>query len=500
MVFLEAEVHSSLQAFLRSRDQPVWTHHLTMARLVSRALRVQRSALIQTGSTVKSYCLSYLTPALLSNQPLLLVIPEAIQERLLQVEIPQLKAWLETDKEICWGDRSIADDFQGLMLTSPQSWFCDRLEHQGRFPAHIPTLIDQANALEDWAREYLTVTLKLKDWQQLRQDYPQHAESIRDVRIQLTKAIFNRPKNPYECYLLEAEEQAIVEHLWEILKPESPLISPFDQFWQRWQTENQLTWASINREKGNFSLSISPIEVASFLSPIWHQQPVVLIGGFLDAEKSATTYRQQIGLADVLCLKFSPNRQNEHIQLYLPERLPLPNTPQFQGVLIEQVYTLVSLCVQGEKPIIILVEDVPLKAQVGTFLAAEFGSKVQVEKTELANDGILICGWNFWHTHQDKFPTPKLLIIATLPIPSLEDPLVAGRVTYYKHQRQDWFRLYLLPTALKEIQQAVMPLRESQGIVALLDNRVNFRSYGNKILTALEPYAKINYLDASWFS
>ena len=43
-----------------------------------------------------------------------------------------------------------------------------------------------------------------------------------------------------------------------------------------------------------------------------------------------------------------------------------------------------------------------------------------------------------------------------------------------------------------------MPLRESQGIVALLDNRVNYRSYGNLILTALEPYAKIDYIDLNW--
>jgi ATP-dependent DNA helicase DinG len=89
--------------------------------------------------------------------------------------------------------------------------------------------------------------------------------------------------------------------------------------------------------------------------------------------------------------------------------------------------------------------------------------------------------------------------MATLPIPSLENPLVAARVTYCKRQHKDWFRSYLLPTALKAIQRVVMPLRESQGIVALLDNRVNYRSYGHQILTALEPYAKINYIDASWF-
>jgi ATP-dependent DNA helicase DinG len=145
------------------------------------------------------------------------------------------------------------------------------------------------------------------------------------------------------------------------------------------------------------------------------------------------------------------------------------------------------------------VSDVPLKAQLGTILAAEFGSRVAVEKTELSERGILVCGWEFWRSHQELIPNPQLLIITTLPIPSLENPLVAGQVKYYKKQHLDWFRLYLLPTALNELQRAIAPVRASQGVIALLDNRVNHRSYGTQVLSALSPFARINYLDASWF-
>jgi ATP-dependent DNA helicase DinG len=93
---------------------------------------------------------------------------------------------------------------------------------------------------------------------------------------------------------------------------------------------------------------------------------------------------------------------------------------------------------------------------------------------------------------------PHLLAIATLPLPSLEDPLVAGRVAYHKRNRQDWFRLYLLPTALNELQRAVAPVRSAQGIVALFDNRVLHRSYGQQVLAALSPLARIDYLDQTW--
>ncbi|QYO68817.1 hypothetical protein JVX88_34180 [Leptolyngbya sp. 7M] len=136
----------------------------------------------------------------------------------------------------------------------------------------------------------------------------------------------------------------------------------------------------------------------------------------------------------------------------------------------------------------------------GTLLQSLRGSRVQVEKTCLDENGILISGWEFWRQHQAVLPAPHLLVITTLPLPSLEDPLVAGRVAHYKRARQDWFRLYLLPEALTELQRAIAPVRESQGVVALLDNRVNHRTYGQQVLAAMSPLARINYVDASLFT
>ena len=85
-------------------------------------------------------------------------------------------------------------------------------------------------------------------------------------------------------------------------------------------------------------------------------------------------------------------------------------------------------------------------------------------------------------------------------MPSLENPLVAGRVNYYRKSHLDWFRLYLLPTALTELARAIAPLREQQGVVALLDSRILHRSYGAQVLAALNPAARINYLDSSFFN
>lgn len=502
---IEVEVHSSLRAFLREQGQPSWPHHLTMARLVARALRRSRSALIQTGSTHGSYRLSYLAPALLWQEPVVLVAPVSVQQWLLRVEIPRLQQWMGTDKPIHTGDAFPDERFKGLLITSPAAWLADRLEGLQRFPSGIPTLIDGADDLEGWVREQLRACIQPTDWDELMLACPKQADFIRDMRVRLTKSIFVHPPNPYQCCLLEAAEQDTLRLLFQALQSAvddnqySYLPKAWKLFWQGWQRSGQLLWATIARGSGHFSLYCGPIEVATALGPVWSQQPVVLIAEALDLETSASVYRQQMGLGDLTCLKFSPDRQSELIHLYLPDGLPMPNTPRFQEALFQQVRTLLSLNSQTRGLTVLLVGDVPLKAQLGAILAAEWGTRVQVEKTSVDERGILVTGWEFWRTHQSVLPPPQLLVIATLPLPSLENPLVAGQVAYYKQRRLDWFRLYLLPAALRELQRAIAPVRNSQGVVALLDNRVNHRSYGSQVLTALSPFARINYIDASWF-
>ena len=60
--------------------------------------------------------------------------------------------------------------------------------------------------------------------------------------------------------------------------------------------------------------------------------------------------------------------------------------------------------------------------------------------------------------------------------------------------------LYLLPEALAELQRAIAPVRDHQGVVALLDSRVIHRNYGQQVLTALHPVARLSYLDPNLFS
>lgn len=497
---IEVEVHQQLRAFLRDQGESPWPHHLTLARLVARALRLGRSALIQAVPTrsYRSYRLGYLTPLLLWPEPAILVAPLAIQRRLLSVEIPRLRGWMPTPKSIHQGDRWPAPDFQGLLLTSPEAWLGDRLFHRGHFPDGIPTLIEGADDLEQWLNQQLQLSLTPADWDSLMLACPLHRDIIRETRVQLTHELFQRPRNPYGCHLLEAEQRDRLATLFDCWSAHS-LPAPWLAFQNQFLQPDLLLWSDLARPQGQFELHCQPLDLPRAVGDLWERQPLVLIGEAMDPEPQAERYRQQLGLGELTCIQFSPDRQTSQIQLYIPENLPLPNTARYQACLLTELRRLLVLSAAGSGPVVLLINDLPLKGQVSTALAAEFGSRVQVEQTCLEENSILVSGWRFWKAHQSILPAPRLLLMATLPFPSLEDPLVAGRVAFYKSRRQDWFRRYLLPQCLRDLQRAIAPVREAQGIVGLFDTRVIHRSYGSQVLAALSPAARLSYLEPDLF-
>lgn len=516
---IETEVHQRLRAYLREQGHTQWPHHLTMARLTARALRVGRNALMQIDSLAAyqgSHRLSYLMPALLWPEPAILALPDELIEGVLRQDIPNLQQGLPVVKPVRSGDRWPDENFRGLLVTSAQGWLRDRLQSQSqsqndaicpsRFPVGIPTLIDGASSLERWAQTQLSAKLSAEDWETLMLAYPSQRDFIRDMRVRITHAIFQHPVNPYSCHLIEDPEKTLLHELYDWLNiygSDRSMPPRWHQFWHRFSQAERLAWSQLDRAVGSVTLHCGPIELKDSLAPVWAQQPIVLVGSALDESTQAERYRDRLGLGDMTCLHFGPDRHHDLIQLYLPDRLPMPNTSHFKNAALQEIRTLLSARGVTTDPTVIVIGDVPLKAQFAAVLAAEFGSRVQLE-APVSEQGILITGWDYWRSHQTQFATPGLLIIATLPIPSLENPLVASRVAAYKSRRQDWFKAYLLPEALSELQHAIAPIRSrntsAPGIVALLDNRVNYRSYGRQVLAALSPAARSNHFNEDWFS
>jgi ATP-dependent DNA helicase DinG len=532
---IEVEVHAALRDFLRAHPDYQWPHYLTMARLVARAMRLGRSASIQAGTFSSCYpevSLGYLMPLLLWPQAAILVADDALRSRLIQVEIPQLLAWTQLETEIVEGDRWPGDGFNGLLLVSPADWLGDQLGDRRRFPKHVPTIIDDLDRLTDTARRLLTIELHDRDWSEGLELAGDRAAAIRALRAELVRSLFQHPPNPYDAYLFDVDEQAALREAVGLLIETTPL-----PHWQKLHhalaDPNCFSWAQLDRDRGGVILHHSPASIAESLAAVWSRQPIIAISGAIaPPEPHAEHLRHDAGLADVTCVQFNPDRQTAGVQLYLPDRLPLPNTPEYKTKLLHELHRLIAALTPSKTstttpsttsattsasghatlnthaprsktttiPMAIVIGDEPLKQSIGALLAAEFGSRIKVERVDLAASDILICGWDFWCDRQAQLPTPRVFAISTLPLPPLEHPLVAGRVARSKQQRQDWFRRYLLPDAMRTLQRAIAPVRSTQGVIALFDTRAIYRSYGKEILRAISPYSELRYLDANLFA
>ena len=176
------------------------------------------------------------------------------------------------------------------------------------------------------------------------------------------------------------------------------------------------------------------------------------------------------------------------LPLYAPRRQPLPNSPQFAEHLLDHGRRLVL----GQAGLtVILLDDPALRKGLTSALAAEFGSRVSEQCTAPESNGVLCCSWSWWLEHQGRLPLPCQVVVALLPLASLEDPLTAARVAVLRQQGRDWFRELLLPDALNRLQRGVAGLRRGGGRLAVLDGRLRGRGWGRQVFTALEPWVQL---------
>jgi ATP-dependent DNA helicase DinG len=180
------------------------------------------------------------------------------------------------------------------------------------------------------------------------------------------------------------------------------------------------------------------------------------------------------------------------LPLYVPLRQPLPNSPDYGEHLLDQSRRLV-LGIAGLT--VVLIDDEALRLNLTSGLAAEFGSRVGHQCTTAETNGVICASWDWWLCHQQLLPLPAQVVVALLPIASLEDPLTAARVEALRRQERDWFRERLLPDSLGRLRRGLANLRRhGHGRLAILDGRLRGRSWGRQVLTALEPWVGLNRL------
>jgi len=478
---LEALAHQQLKHLLQ-RDRSAWPHHLTLSRLIARGLRRRDRALFQLApGSQEHWWLGVLVPLCLQSERAVLVLEEAEQRRLLQVERPRLQA--AGLGLACWMEPTPPMGHQLWVLSTAD---LVKVHQRGLLRPDHQLVIPHAEGFSQRLRQALSVTIAPRDWERLRQAHPCADSALLELHERLSRHLFAQAARTDAHIRLDGSELVALRDLVRLLEPlPEPWPRLIDININHW-----VSWAALDHRLLQWRWHLDVLEPLQELQDLLAEQPSLLISGNgqtvpLQQELTAAGFA-----ADVVVHLREPSLLDP-LPLFAPRRQPLPNTEIYSEHLLEQSRRLIL----GRTGLtVVLLDDNGMRQRLASELAGEFGSRVIHEATTPDSNGVICCRWSWWLQHQDQLPSPEQLIVGLLPIASLESPLTAARVEALKRQGRDWFRELLLPEALALLPPAIAPLRRAGGRLAILDGRVHGRSWGEQVLAALQPWTPLQRL------
>ena len=473
---LEVQAHQQLKQLLHLEEMP-WEHHLTLSRLIGRSLRRQDRTRIRLSAGERDrWWLGLLVPLCLQSQDCVLVLNERQRQRFLQVELPRLRQG--GLRLACWSGCKTPPGSQ-LWLLSPAELV--NVHRRQGFKRSHQLIIPEAESLAHHLRQAMQLSIKTQDWDRLRQAYPTAGPALLDLHERLSRRLF--ATSCRSTCDLPMPSSALVS-LRDLIGLLGPAPEPWTELLNL-QSSQWASWAHLDQNLLQWTWALQPLEPLQTLHSLLEQHPSILL------QTDGVSCERSTDSRAMVDIQLHDRIRTEPLRLFAPRRQPLPNTEIYAEHLLDQCRRLIL----GRRGLtLVLLDDPGLRQKLTTELAGEFGSRVIHQDTAPEVNGVICSSWSWWMDHQNQLPSLDQLIVALLPVSSLEDPLTAARVESLKKLGKDWFRDLLLPEALAKLVPAIAPLRQSGGRLAILDGRVRARSWGKQVLRALEPWAPLQRL------
>ena len=222
----------------------------------------------------------------------------------------------------------------------------------------------------------------------------------------------------------------------------------------------------------------------------------IFAGVALSVDQSFSYYRGRFGLESDSCPALSVvTEHHEQTMLYMPNDVPEPNAPQYQRHLDEAIVQLAT-SLEGQL-VVLFTSYAALRssyAAVKPLLEARGilalghgvdGSPRQLWQMFNDQERIVLLGTGaFWDGAEEVTRAPACVLVARLPMPVLNDPLIAARAEAYSDQLHQ----VTVPIASLRVRRALNRLSWSdtrRNAVVLFDRRVISKEYGATVLHSL---------------
>jgi ATP-dependent DNA helicase DinG len=275
--------------------------------------------------------------------------------------------------------------------------------------------------------------------------------------------------------------------------------------------DSGLRWVDANA--AGLLIQYTPFEIAERLREYVESRPCawVFTSATLAIGEDFSHFSARIGLPDARTLRIdSPFDYRDQMRIYLPPRMPDPQSPGFGAQFIEAVAPLLEA--SGGRAFLLYTSyrglDEGVRALKARFPQPAFPVLVQGEAPreslltrfrELGNAVLLGTG-SFWEGVDVKGEALCIVAIDKLPFASPDDPLLKARLEGIRRRGGNPFFEYQLPQAALALKQGVGRLirdYEDFGVIVLGDPRLTSKPYGRLFLEALPEATRVADGDAA---
>jgi len=263
-------------------------------------------------------------------------------------------------------------------------------------------------------------------------------------------------------------------------------------------SNDTIYWIEVQPMNNRLTLNTAPLRIGPLIEKyLWHEKSSVILTSATLTAAGDFNYLRNVLLADEadeLTLG-SPFDYENSALLYLPNDIPEPNAPGYEGAVNRAIIQTASAV--GGKMLVLFTSYAQLKRSSQAIIRPLSQNDIQVyEQGEGASPAALLEAFksnprsvllgtrSFWEGVDVPGEALSVVFITKIPFEVPSDPLVAARSETF----EDPFSEYQVPEAILKFRQGFGRLIRSasdRGIIAILDRRVLTKQYGRLFLESL---------------
>ena len=275
---------------------------------------------------------------------------------------------------------------------------------------------------------------------------------------------------------------------------------------ERWHSgvdDSRVKWVELFSH--SLHLNSTPLSIAEIFRKQLeeHARAWIFTSATLSVNRDFSHYCGELGLADARSASWdSPFDFTNQALLYIPERLPDPNTREHTAAVVEAALPVIEAAGGGA---FILFTSLRAMRDGYELLQRAFKergldypllmqgegsrSEMLVRFRDLGN-AVLVGSHSFWEGVDVRGEALSLVVIDKLPFAPPDDPVLAARIDKINREGRNAFLEYQVPEAVITLKQGAGRLirdETDRGVLMICDPRLISRSYGKRILQSLPP-------------